>query len=132
MRNTVGLLAEKVAMLQLTLTADDAGDDVASCVEEEELFKISRAQSLRIRHAYFGDDEGFDKHDDAASNDRCQSNDVHNAEDIKNDVARTGKLFNREKGHFGFKVIGDAGEAGRNGIDTLEELAGSCKSRVKR
>jgi hypothetical protein len=42
---------------------------------------------------YLGDNEGFDKHDNTARDNRSQSDNVQAAHDVKNDVAWSSQVF---------------------------------------
>ena len=45
------------------------------------------------RPTYLGDDESLDKHNHRACDDRGQSDDVENAENIQDDVAWSGQVL---------------------------------------
>ena len=57
------------------LTADDNFDDMSGGIEEEEL----------------ADDEGLDQHDRTRRNDCQQTDDIHDSNDIEDDIAGTGE-----------------------------------------
>jgi hypothetical protein len=55
---------------------------------------VSKAQDcMTTALMYLGDDEGFDKHNHAASNHGSQSSDIHGTQDIEDYIAWTGQLF---------------------------------------
>jgi hypothetical protein len=71
------------------LTASYSCNDMAHGVEEEELdLKVSRCwKTSSVAQKYPGHHRRFNKHHDARCNDSHEDNNVHHAEDIKNDVA---------------------------------------------
>lgn len=67
---------------------------MARSIEEKELGAVSYGliSALYIL-AYFGDDEGLDKHNNTAGHHRGQGHKVESTEYVQNDVARTGQVF---------------------------------------
>jgi hypothetical protein len=71
-------------------------------IEEEELWLSVSAYDWLGGSTYLGNDEGLDKHYNAAGDYRSQSNDVETAENVKDDVARTSQGLCLEKCHCEF------------------------------
>jgi hypothetical protein len=71
-------------------------------VEEEELWLSVSAYGWLGCSTYLGNDEGLDKHNNAAGDYRSQSNDVETAENVENNVAWACQGFGFKKCHCEF------------------------------